>query len=641
MTKHTFLLSFFLCISWFELDAQYILNGSATKDNCNCYTLTQAVNTQSGSVWNSNKINLSQPFDFWFNVFLGCKDADGADGIVFMLQPISTSLGASGGGLGFQGVVPSIGVVLDTWQNTSDNDPVYDHISINANGVIAHGADLAGPVQASATSQNIEDCQWHVVRISWDPVTKFIRAYFDDSLRVEANTDLVANIFNNDPMVYWGFSAATGGSNNLQQFCTALNPVFSTSLGMNNTSCGLQPVQFQNTSQSFGPIQSFYWDFGDGSTSNQQNPPPKMYAQEGIYEVKLVITGLDGCTSDTLRKTITIGSKPIADFTVMDTCATKPPSITDLSSNTVGNITEWSWFLDGSLVSGSQQPQFFGLPAGSHELKLAVKSVYGCTSDTIVKTVTLKSLPQISVTTDDGCENKELFFSAAQTDMSTNITQWQWNFGDGNTAMIKDPVHTYGLTGNYNITTWAVADNGCSSDTVANLVSINKAKAFAGNDTIILKDVPFQLQGTGGGSYAWSPATGLNNAFIPNPVAILQDDMTYELTIETPEGCVAKDSIHLTVFKGSAIYVPTGFTPNDDGLNDLLKPMYIGIRQLEYFIIYNRWGQKVFETKDLSAGWNGRLNGQVQSTASFVWMLKAVDYVGKKYEMKGSFILIK
>ena len=61
----------------------YILNGSAVQNSCNCYTLTPPVNTISGSVWNANKINLNQPFDFVFNVYLGCADANGADGIVF------------------------------------------------------------------------------------------------------------------------------------------------------------------------------------------------------------------------------------------------------------------------------------------------------------------------------------------------------------------------------------------------------------------------------------------------------------------------------------------------------------------------------------------------------------------------------
>src|SRR5687767_8157097 len=122
------------CISF----SQYILNGSATQDNCNCYTVTPAAFTQSGSVWNSNKINLNSAFDFNFNVYLGCLDVNGADGIVFILQPISTSLGSSGEGMGFSGISPSIGIALDTWQNFNLNDPIFDHISIQANGNVSH-----------------------------------------------------------------------------------------------------------------------------------------------------------------------------------------------------------------------------------------------------------------------------------------------------------------------------------------------------------------------------------------------------------------------------------------------------------------------------------------------------------------------
>src|SRR6185295_17726189 len=125
--------------------SQYILNGSATQIRCNCYTLTNEVRNQSGSVWNSNKINLTNSFDFFFNVDLGCIDSAGADGIVFVLQPISTKLGTIGEGLGFEGVSPSVGISLDTWQNLRRNDPSYDHISIQLNGVVTHGNDLAGP----------------------------------------------------------------------------------------------------------------------------------------------------------------------------------------------------------------------------------------------------------------------------------------------------------------------------------------------------------------------------------------------------------------------------------------------------------------------------------------------------------------
>ena len=269
---------------------------------------------QGGSVWQSTKIDLRNSFDFSFNIYAGCIDADGADGLVFMLQPLSTSLGASGGGIGFGGVAPSVGIVLDTWQNATDNDPAFDHISIQANGIISHGNDLAGPVPASASGDNIEDCKWHVLRIKWDAGTHALSTYFDDILRLSTQVDLVSTVFKSDPMVYWGFSAATGGKFNVQKFCTALNPVFNSGLN-NDAVCLGTPVTFSDNSTSFTTIKSYHWDFGDGSTSVEANPPPRIYSQPGIYKVSHSITAMDNCESEPFIKTIKIsGSKRAAFF---------------------------------------------------------------------------------------------------------------------------------------------------------------------------------------------------------------------------------------------------------------------------------------------------------------------------------------
>lgn len=619
----------------------YILNGSATQNSCNCYTLTPAVNTQSGSVWNATKINLNNPFDFIFNVYLGCQDGNGADGIVFILQPISTSVGASGGGMGFQGITPSIGVLLDTWQNTDMGDPTYDHFSIQANGVLNHGGDLAGPVQALASNPNIEDCQWHTLRISWDPVAKILRSTFDNITTIQASVDLIATYFNNDPMVYWGFSAGTGGSNNLQQFCTALNPSFTTNSTNGNVCLGT-PVTFTNTSQSFAPVNSFYWDFGDNTSSTAANPPPHNYAAPGIYNIKLAITGLDGCFSDTLRRTITVGDFPIAAFDIYDTCAGTAPRLTEQSTVTIGAVNQWNWVLDGAPYSTSQFPSITGLTAGPHQLELTVTSSIGCASVLPdIEQFIIHPRPVVQGNVDDGCVNEVIAFTGQQIDNATTITQWNWQFGDNQTSSLQNPQHTYSNPGNYNVQLEAISNLGCTSGIVAVPLFINQAVAFAGNDTMVIKNEPFQLNATGGVQYNWSPSTGLSDANIANPVATLQDDQQYTLTVTTAEGCEDTDEILIEVFKGSAVYVPTGFTPNNDGLNDRLKPYYIGIQKLEYFTVFNRWGEVVFTTKNLAAGWDGKVKGAPQATGSFVWVVKATDYVGKTYDLKGTVTIIR
>ncbi|HVZ57242.1 MAG TPA: PKD domain-containing protein [Chitinophagaceae bacterium] len=624
----------------------YILNGFATQNSCNCYTLTQPVVAENGSVWNASKIDLTQPFDYVFNVFLGCLDQNGADGIVFMLQPISTSIGTAGEGMGFQGVSPSIGISLDTWQNLNLNDPPYDHISIQANGVVAHGNDLAGPVPASPVSDNIEDCQWHLFRISWDPATFTLKAYFDGSLRVQSQVDLVTTIFHNDPLVYWGFSAATGGAFNLQRFCTALNPLFTTGTPAEGVCYG-QPLHFLNQSQSFAPIKSYFWDFGDGTTSTLPNPPAHLYPRPDVYQVKLAITGLDGCQSDTLFKTVRIGDKPVPAFLVSDTCAGKPPGIQDLSTVQVGQVNTWQWVLDGTSVSQAASPSLTGLPAGPHTLQLQVATDLGCLSDTATRSFRLRPVPVVDFQPVNGCINEPLLLAGQQKDQQTTISQWTWQWDGGGMALGQQVSPTFPSTGIKSPVLVATATNGCQSEAVSKPVFINQVHVNAGRDTIVVKNTPFQLHGTvdqaGSAPVAWDwiPGTGLNNPGQADPTGQLQDDQTYTLQVTTGEGCQARDSMTVVVFKGSGVYVPSGFTPNGDGRNDLLRPYLIAIRQLEYFVVYNRWGQVVYRTQDPGAGWDGTLQGTPQPSGTYVWVLKAIDVVGNQYQQRGTVTLIR
>ena len=110
----------------------FILNGNATQPIPDTYDLTQAIGNQSGSAWNSVTLDLNQPFNFDVDLFFGFNDF-GADGIAFVLQQVNTSVGSSGGGIGYAGISPSFGVEFDTWQNGNRADPVYDHIAIQQN----------------------------------------------------------------------------------------------------------------------------------------------------------------------------------------------------------------------------------------------------------------------------------------------------------------------------------------------------------------------------------------------------------------------------------------------------------------------------------------------------------------------------
>ena len=192
-------------LGWVPARAQFLLNGDAIQANDTCFQLTDNVLWQFGSMWSSGMMDLNQSLDVELDLFFGNQDANGADGIVFAFQQQGTNVGSAGSGIGYGGIVPSIGVEFDTWANASMSDPPQDHVAIVKNGNVDHTApnNLAGPVSASATSPNIEDNNYHTVRLVWDAPTTTLSVWFDGSLRLSHTEDIVNTTFGGDPMVFW------------------------------------------------------------------------------------------------------------------------------------------------------------------------------------------------------------------------------------------------------------------------------------------------------------------------------------------------------------------------------------------------------------------------------------------------------
>ena len=217
-----------------------------------------------------------------------------------------------------------------------------------------------------------------------------------------------------------------------------------------------------------------------------------------------------------------------------------------------------------------------------------------------------------------------------------------------NNTTIYNPVIVKPATG---IITYALSvtdAKGCKSLN-NDLVVINISsppKLFAGNDTAIVINQPLQLYGidvnnSGFINYAWSPTYGLNNPLVANPVTILDRNIIYTLNAQNINGCVGTDDIKITVYIGPEIYVPTAFTPNGDGINDILKAIPVGMKAFHFFIITNRYGQQVFTTADPSKGWDGKFKNFKQPLGTFIWMAEAVDSKGNLIQRKGYVVLIR
>ena len=174
---------------------------------------------------------------------------------------------------------------------------------------------------------------------------------------------------------------------------------------------------------------------------------------------------------------------------------------------------------------------------------------------------------------------------------------------------------------------------------------VNVVRIFADagpSDTSVVLGQPLQLTATGGTIYSWSPATYLDNPEIAMPISTPDNNIKYTVAVSNATNCIATDTINVKVFfLPPDIYVPSAFTPGGDAKNDLFRPIALGIKTLEFFSIYNRWGVLLYKTNTLNQGWDGKYKGIAQQPGTYVWQANATDYKNRKIFRKGTVILIR
>lgn len=184
---------------------------------------------------------------------------------------------------------------------------------------------------------------------------------------------------------------------------------------------------------------------------------------------------------------------------------------------------------------------------------------------------------------------------------------------------------------------------GCPKHTIASVTvtTFRGLFAHAEKDTMLVEGEPVQLRGSGGQYYQWSPAGFLSNPSIPNPVARTYGDVTYTMKITNDDHCVDSAKVRIRAFKDPDIYVPTAFTPNNDGKNDLFKVFPVGFT-LQELKIYDRWGNVLFFTSDYTKGWDGKYKGETLATGTFVWTASGTNIkTSKRVYKKGVVTLIR
>jgi len=263
-----------------------------------------------------------------------------------------------------------------------------------------------------------------------------------------------------------------------------------------------------------------------------------------------------------------------------------------------------------------------------------------------------KAIDDVQVTTvpypvaNAGADTTICFGTPARLHGSTEAPAFTWLPASTlSNLKVLDPIATPQAPTAYVLA--AYDTKGCPKpgyDTVIVIV-LPDINAYAGRDTAVVTGQPLQLQASGGVNYQWIPATGLSSATIANPLATYNSPsagILYKVLVYNVAGCADSAFVKVKVFKTlPAVFVPNAFSPNHDGRNDLLRPIAVGIVHIDYFQVYNRWGQLVFSTSTNEHGWDGTIAGREQPSGTYVWVVKAVDYTGAPYVQRGTLVLLR
>jgi gliding motility-associated-like protein len=337
-------------------------------------------------------------------------------------------------------------------------------------------------------------------------------------------------------------------------------------------------------------------------------------------------------------------------------------NVLSLSGDT-GNILDWQYSPDNihwANITPADTDSFYtvGAIAGNIRYRTIVQSGV-CPKDTssIADAQFYNSpFPKVIIDPADTaiCYGQSVPLNAAiliGTNYTWSYTDSLMNEGNGivtTTPYIIDATAIPLATSNYIL---GVQNAGCPY-TLKDTFHVAVIPVFTvnvGNDTTIVVNQPLQLNAASTDiipdNYTWSPGFYLDNSMIKNPVAVFNtgvDSFSYVVKATDSVGCYATDTINVKIYNLNAnLYVPTAFTPNGDGLNDIFKPILLGMKSLTLFSIYNRWGQLLFSTTQAGNGWDGTYEGNPQETGNYVWIANGIDYHGNNIQQRGNVVLLR
>jgi gliding motility-associated-like protein len=411
-----------------------------------------------------------------------------------------------------------------------------------------------------------------------------------------------------------------------------------------NYICLGDAIQFTITDSS--EVGGYSWDFGDGTFDSDVSPISHNYLfipPSGQTVAKLTVYGAGGVCPSTSEQTIFI-REVIADFErngELDTtiCMGDPLVISNTSLN--ADVYNWN-FGNGTTSNTTASPFNVNYTvADTFVIYLDVYNIqYGC-RDTIEKSVIVFNRPVFNALSDTVCLG-----AVAQLGVDTvNVNySYLWTPSTGlNNPTLPNPTATLTSTVDYTLTVLdAISD--CSAEDEASAVIIQPLSNIYWDTIMVVGDSVFLPISNQNGfvNFTWTPQTGLTCYNCSNPVHQGLEDITYNVVMEDILGCSsASGTFIIKIFPETFIDLPTTFTPNGDGVNDIIYLRGWGIKEVIYFQIFNRWGELVFESFDMDHGWDGYYKGVLQNNDTYTFKAKVKTWRNEEQEAAGFINLMR
>lgn len=241
------------------------------------------------------------------------------------------------------------------------------------------------------------------------------------------------------------------------------------------------------------------------------------------------------------------------------------------------------------------------------------------------------------------CPYETINFFDQSTSSNYPVNYWFWNFENGSTSNSQNSSTSFeNRTKTYHVQLISGNAIGCR-DTATKSFELKYVNIDATQDTIVLVNTPVQLYVKGAANYIWSPNVFIDDPTSSNPTFIFPavGQYTYIVSGTTDNGCPDSDTVTIYVTSEPYIFVPNAFSPDGDGLNDIARIIGAGFKKLNYFQIFNRWGQKVFSTTNFREGWDGKINGIAQPTSTFFWIADVVGLNDERKKFRGDITLVR